>query len=32
MTREELSKALSKELGGRSLSDFLIQDRRKNPY
>ena len=32
MTREELSKALSKELGGKSLSDFVIEERRKRPY
>ena len=32
MTREELSKALSKELGGRSLSDLVIEERRKRPY
>lgn len=32
MSREELAKMLDKELDGESLSDFLIQDRRKKPY
>ena len=29
---DELREMLDKELDGESLSDFLIQDRRKNPY
>ena len=32
VSREELQVMLDKELDGESLSDFLIRDRRKNPY
>ena len=32
MSREELSEELSKELGGKSLSDLVIEERRKKPY
>lgn len=32
MSREELSKELSKELGGKSLSDLVIEERRSKPY
>ncbi len=32
VSRDELRAMMDKELGGESLSDFLIEDRRKNPY
>ncbi|MDE2686265.1 MAG: hypothetical protein OXI16_02015 [Chloroflexota bacterium] len=32
MSRDELRAMMDKELDGESLSDFLIQDRKKNPY
>ena len=32
VSREELRAMMDEELGGESLSDFLIEDRRKKPY